>query len=369
MLNDIQRGGVVRALATGAAAALSLSLLYQSLPKSSPPPPLKKVQSAGDLTSENNPEGVKSEAGPEPDAIWFGGGSWASAFHAGVLTGLREQFGGETVNNWKAGGASAGAAVAVGMLLGKTEFEFMTFFVVLAERGNRLGVVRKMSTYTAEFLRQWLPDDGDEWEYLNGRLFVAITRFPFGNEVISSWTSNRDLRNTLNASCCIPFYCNAEVLNIDNRWVLDGCLTQDTHDIPGCSRTVKVTIDITNTEANIMGTGFTPLDILMPGSEERMYQIFDKGKVMGKSWTPWTQVEGGLLINFIKNSVNLTARVGLATIARFLRMLEMTVEQTNLLSWEPLAMESAKKKKAKWEPAMSGRYMRRTSMSMGGGSF
>ena len=120
MLNDIQRGGVVRALATGAAAALSLSLLYQSLPKSSPPPPLKKVQSAGDLTSENNPEGVKSEAGPEPDAIWFGGGSWASALHAGVLTGLREQFGGETVNNWKAGGASAGAAVAVGMLLACT---------------------------------------------------------------------------------------------------------------------------------------------------------------------------------------------------------------------------------------------------------
>ena len=37
--------------------------------------------------------------------------------------GLRNTFGAETVNNtWKAGGASAGAAVALGMLLGKTEF-------------------------------------------------------------------------------------------------------------------------------------------------------------------------------------------------------------------------------------------------------
>jgi len=90
-----------------------------------------------------------------------------------------------------------------------------------------------MSTYTNEFLREWLPDGGDEYLYLNGRLFIGVTRFPYGDEVISQWSSNRDLRNTCNASMCIPFYTNAEVLNVNGRWVADGCLTQDTNDIPG----------------------------------------------------------------------------------------------------------------------------------------
>jgi len=176
-----------------------------------------------------------------PEAIWFGGGSWASTFHAGVLSGLIEKHGSEKVSSWKAGGCSAGAAVAMGMLLGKSEFEFLTFFANLAERARRLGVIRKMSTYTNEFLRAWLPDDGDEYLFLTGKLFVCVTRFPTGNDIISTWTSNQDLRNTMNATMCIPFYTNAEVLNIGGRYVADGALTMDTFDIvPGA--TIKVSV-------------------------------------------------------------------------------------------------------------------------------
>jgi predicted acylesterase/phospholipase RssA len=136
--------------------------------------------------------------------VWFGGGSWAAAWSAGVLSGLRWKWGDETVACWKAGGASAGACIALGMLLEKTDHEFLTFFHVLADRARRRGVIGKMGTYTNEFLRDWLPENGDEYERLNGRLFVAITRFPYGMEILSHWTSNRELRNTMNASSAYP---------------------------------------------------------------------------------------------------------------------------------------------------------------------
>ena len=252
----------------------------------------------------------------------------------------------------------------MGMLLGKTEFEFLTFFANLAERARRLGVIRKMSTYTNEFLRAWLPDGGDEYLYLNNRLYVCVTRFPYGNEIISNWTSNRDLRNTMNATMCIPFYTNAEVLNVNGRYVADGALTMDTFDIvPGA--TIKVTIDLTNTTANIMGYGFTPMDILFPNPDHRVEAIFDLGKEMGRNWKQWEQVEQGFITNFAKHTLNLTARVYIANLARFARLLEMALGEIGILHFEPLIVEQ--ERKAKWSESSDGRYMRRQSMSMGGG--
>ena len=242
----------------------------------------------------------------------------------------------------------------------------MTFFVVLAERGKRRGVIRKMSTYTNEFLQVWLPDGGSEYLLLSGRLFVSVTRFPLGFDVISSWSSNREVRNTLNATFCIPFYTNAEVQPVNGRWVCDGSLSADTVDIPGAEgRTMFVTIDLTNTEAHVLGTGLTPFDVLFPAREERQVQIFEQGKALGLAWEPWSKaVEGGIVTDAVKGTAGYVTRTIICTAARVSRVLEMLCMDWGILHFEPLAMKETTPKAAKWTEAENHRYMRRQSMSM-----
>ena len=132
----------------------------------------------------------------------------------------------------------------------------------------------------------------------------------------------------------------------------------------GCN-TVKVTIDLTNTEAHILGSGMGPMDVLFPNSEERVRANFEKGVAAGRAWRPWQQVEQGLMINAFKYALNLTARVYVANVARVGRMIEMLCMRWGLLTFEPLAMMEEDKKTAKWEPSKDGRFNRRSSLSMG----
>jgi hypothetical protein len=91
------------------------------------------------------------------------------------------------------------------------------------------------------------------------------------------------------------------VLPVNNHWAVDGCLSTDTNTIdPGT--TIKVTIDLTNSEANIMASGLTPLDVLFPGADERILLNFDQGRTQGMEWEPWERVPGGRLLNTFKSA-------------------------------------------------------------------
>ena len=105
------------------------------------------------------------------------------------------------------------------------------------------------------------------------------------------------------------------------------------------------------------------MDILFPNPDHRVEEIFDLGKELGKTWNQWDQVSQGILLNFAKHSLNLSARVYIANLARAARLLEMALGYVGLLYFEPLIVEQ--ERKAKWEESDGGRYMRRTSMSMG----
>ena len=157
-----------------------------------------------------------------PSSLFFDGCSWGCIYYAGVYSGLWQRCGqraGLAGTRW--GGVSSGALLALGGALGKTPADLFKLYDDLANIAAQYGVMGKMSIYHEFVMLPWLPDGGDEWRRLNGRLFVGVTRPLDRFELVSEWSSNRELRDTLHGSMHIPLYMS-HLADVKGAWCLDG---------------------------------------------------------------------------------------------------------------------------------------------------
>jgi len=141
-----------------------------------------------------------------PSSFWFRGGSWGIIYYSGVYKAIKKKYTKKQLANVKWGGVSAGAIVS---LFGALELEprkCSALFDKLAVLASTHGSFGNLSIYHDMFLNDLLPDNGNEWKKLNNKIFIGITRFPFTQEIISTWRSNKELRDTLHASMHLPFY-------------------------------------------------------------------------------------------------------------------------------------------------------------------
>lgn len=156
-----------------------------------------------------------------PTSFWFRGGSWGIIYYGGVYNSIKNKYTKKQLANVKWGGVSAGAIISLFAALELEPQECFKLFDQLAVLASTHGSFGKLSIYHDIFLNKLLPDNGGEWKKLNNKLFVGITKFPFTQEIISTWRSNKDLRDTLHASMHIPFY--ASITNkVNGNIAIDG---------------------------------------------------------------------------------------------------------------------------------------------------
>ena len=160
-----------------------------------------------------------------PTSFWFRGGSWGIIYYSGVYKAIKKKYSKKQIANVKWGGVSAGAIISLFAVLDMDPEECSKLYDKLAYLASNYGVFGKMSIYHDVFLRDLLPDNGCEWKKLKGKLYVGITKFPFKQEIITEWESNKHVRQTLHASMHIPFYMSS----IDR---VKGCLAIDGDFIP-----------------------------------------------------------------------------------------------------------------------------------------
>ena len=111
------------------------------------------------------------------------------------------------------------------------------------------------------------------------------------------------------------------------------------------------------------------MDVFFPSaSDERTCALYDAGREKGTEWEPWEAVPGGRLKNLCKSTINLTARVYVASVARAARLLEMGMAGAGLLGhYEKLVYDVEEfelGRKAKWTKKKGDRFSRRQSMAM-----
>ena len=171
----------------------------------------------------------------EKCGVFFGGGGWTSLYHVGAIHALYESQ--STCDNiHTAGGSSSGAMYAVAFLLKTPVSELFTAWTAAASQARIHGCYGKGSDYTDSLLRQMLPDHGEEYKTLNGRLFIGITQFPATASLINHWTSNAHIRDCLCTSMHIPLYCqhNTRHIGIDGAWV------KSLWELPGIQTTICI---------------------------------------------------------------------------------------------------------------------------------
>lgn len=218
-----------------------------------------------------------SDNPPTPTSFFFGGCSWGCIYFAGVYEALLEHYNGvEGLQDKHWGGVSSGALFALGATLGKSASEMQDLYNDLADIAHKYGVFGKMSIYHEFVLVRWLPDDGLEYQQLNGRLFVGVTRLPASFELVSTFTSNADVRDVLHGSMHIPFYMTHTAL-VQGRMALDGGFTRNNARID--ARTVTVGVDRV-TELDICpAQRFTILQTVVPtGDVTERNRLVSTGK-------------------------------------------------------------------------------------------
>ena len=192
--------------------------------------------------------------------IFFDGCAWASAYHLGVI---------DTINSTetpiaKAGGSSAGAVLAMALMLGVSSKELTATWNELGRAARVHGCVGKMSLYQDAILRMWLPDGGPQYMSLNDRLFVGITTFPFAPRLIHQWPSNANLRDCVHSSMHIPMYATYET----ERVAIDGAWIQSFWDLPGVSFTIHVSPMDGAAHVTPHGPSVSFVDVIWPAHVE-----------------------------------------------------------------------------------------------------
>lgn len=159
----------------------------------------------------------------KPKNIFFGGASWGSAFYIGVYQGLLEKYG--SLNGINIYGVSAGALLALCMVLEMSPKELEEIYLDLANQADQNGVFFKMTKYHNDALDKILKDE-NSYKKVNGKLHIGISVYPNQHIIINEWNSNQELRHDLHCSFHIPYYCTYNAIK-NGKLALDGALTFD----------------------------------------------------------------------------------------------------------------------------------------------
>ena len=159
-------------------------------------------------------------------SFYFAGCAWGCIYHIGVYYIIYEKLPTSERINIKYGGSSSGGLIALGASLLKTPAQLLDLYNNLSKIARQYGVFGKMSIYHEIVLSEWLPDGGNEYQQVNGKLFIGITKPIAKFELVSQWNSNRDLKDTLHASMHIPFYMT-HIEKVKKCYAIDGGFTNN----------------------------------------------------------------------------------------------------------------------------------------------
>ncbi len=147
-------------------------------------------------------EGVlmRSRLLAKPVVVSLSGSGFLAAFHIGVMQAFRER----KVEIDVVGGASGGALVACGQVLGIEPSVMLARLKQTAFLCRKDGV-RSVPLHLHAAIQETLPLDLDVTSIT--RLRIAVTRvWPFERTLVESFSTRDDLVAALETSCHIPFY-------------------------------------------------------------------------------------------------------------------------------------------------------------------
>ena len=207
-------------------------------------------------------------------SFYFSGCSWGCIYHIGVYQQIYNQLYNNKLINTKFGGSSSGGLIALGASLQKTPKQCLDLYNNLSNVARKYGVFGKMSIYHEIVLSKWLPDDGNEYKHVNGKLFIGITKPIAKFELVSHWNSNRELKDTLHASMHIPFYMT-HIKKVNNCYAIDGGFTKNISSIDKNT----ITISPNMKSADIKPSKFLSLkECFAPTNNNRLIEILELGK-------------------------------------------------------------------------------------------
>jgi hypothetical protein len=154
-------------------------------------------------------------------SIYFGGGSWSSAFYIGIIKNLEEKYGNKLYKKFTFSGVSAGAIFAILCSLGYKSSEMKELYKVLSQNALKNGVwFGKMSEYHDQLFDIIIKDD--VYKILEKRnCKIGVSRFFHKYVEYKKWDNNDHLRKSLHSSFRLPFYCRYQK-SLDNRISYDG---------------------------------------------------------------------------------------------------------------------------------------------------
>lgn len=171
-----------------------------------------------------------------PDSFFFGGGCWAGCYHIGVYKALYEKWGDELYTK-KFGGNSAGALIALGIVLRKTSKEIEDMMLIISTKSRKYGMLTN-SFYIDYVLNTWLSDAND-YHKLNNKLQIGITIFFDKFELIDKWNNNQEVIDTIHASMHIPFY-TTHINNVNGHIAIDGGFSKDVYKLDENTFTISL---------------------------------------------------------------------------------------------------------------------------------
>lgn len=158
--------------------------------------------------------------------FYFRGCAWGCAYYIGVYQKLIQHYSENELKSFLWGGSSAGCFISLAIVLGKNIEDMKEMYFSLSNVARKYGVMGKMSIYHEYALSKWLPDDGDEFKTANNKLFICVTKWFNKAELISNWSSNRELKDIIHGSCHIPFYMT-HIEKVNNHHFIDGSFSEE----------------------------------------------------------------------------------------------------------------------------------------------
>ena len=153
-----------------------------------------------------------------PSSFFFGGGCWLACYHIGVYKGMLEKWG-DIIYEKKIGGNSAGAIIALGVVLKKSVDEISEAYELSVNYSKKNGIFSNSSCHSL-LINKWL-DDKDIYKKLNKKLHIGITYFFSKFTIINEFNSNQDVIDALHASMHIPYYCSY-IKRVNGKIAIDG---------------------------------------------------------------------------------------------------------------------------------------------------
>lgn len=158
--------------------------------------------------------------------FYFRGCAWGCAYYIGVYQKLIQHYSENDLKSFLWGGSSSGCFISLAIVLGKNIEDIKEMYFLLSDIAKKYGVMGKMSIYHEYALSKWLPDNGDEFKIVNNKLFICVTKWFNKTELISNWSSNRELKDIIHGSCHIPFYMT-HIEKVNNYHLIDGGFSEE----------------------------------------------------------------------------------------------------------------------------------------------